>query len=127
MPDIDADVSARDEGAQPRDVRTGDAGTDYPETGVVHQIVACIAMNSGLDDHVLAILGDVDSLDLADLHRLVADLGLVRLQVVGGMERDLDGYAFGQLLVHGHEGAGNDDDGGEDPHKGQAHAVTPIR
>src|SRR5580658_426773 len=127
MTHIDADVSARDESAEPRDVRPGDAWTDYPETGVLHQIIACVAMNTGLDNNLLAVLGDSDALDLADLHRFVADLGLVRLQIVGGVECDLDGDALGQLLVHGHERTGNDHDGGEDPHKGQAQSVPSIR
>ena len=106
---------------------SGDAGTDHPEAGVLHQIIARVAMNARLDDHVLAVLGDADLLDLADLHRLVADLGLVRLQIVGGVEGDLDGHAFGQFLVHGHERAGDDHDCGQDPHIGQAHAVSTIR
>ena len=110
----------------PEMLAPGDARAHHPEAGILDQITARVAVNARLHDDLLAVLGDVDFLDLADLDRFVADLGLVRLEIVGGVEGDLDARALLDLLAHRDEHAGDHHDHRQYPDVRQAHAAGRV-
>ena len=75
-------------------------------------------------DDLLSVLRDADILDFADFHGLVADLGLVRLEIVGGAERDFDAGALRDLLANGDERPDQDHDR---QYPDERHAQAPRR
>src|SRR3984957_12843821 len=76
-------------------------------------------MNPGAHHHFLAIFGHVNVLHLADLDILVADLGLVRLQVLGIVKAYFVIVAFRELLLDPDEAARQHDHHRQHPNQRQ--------
>ncbi len=60
-------------------------------------------MDIGRDDYFLAVIADADVANLADVHVLVADFGLVRFQAFGIFEADLDRGPLRNFFADDHE------------------------
>ena len=117
---FEADVVARQQGAEPGDPAQGDARAHDPELGVFHHQARRALGDLGGDFHLAEILRQAHRRDLADVHVLVLEEGLARLDAFGGPEHDRDARALAQDALDrdpdGHHG-GQDRD---DPHRRDA-------
>jgi hypothetical protein len=91
-----------------------------PESRVVDQVGAGVAVDVRGHDDFLAIVAYADVGDLADLDVLVADFGFVLFQTLGILEAYFDRRALFQLLANDHEAAGQNHDSGQNPYQRQA-------
>ena len=106
-----ADIGPGQQGAEPRHAAYTDPRLDDPEGGPLAQVRFGAGNHLGGDDDVLEVRRDRDRPRGADLDVEVAQLGLARLQPLGGREAQRDRRALLGVGPIGQEGA---DQGGHD-------------
>jgi hypothetical protein len=120
---IDPDVGARHDRAEAGHAADADARALDPERGVAHREHAGVARQLEARDDVVAIVGQLDPIDLADRHVLEPDLRLAGLEAVGGLERHEHRRSGAQARPEAERACREHRDDRDDPDHGWATAV----
>src|SRR5215813_8792397 len=134
LADIDAYVAARQQGTETRHAARSHTRTHHEESGVLDEKALHLLAELGGGHYALTVRAQRDSLDQADLHVLVLDLGLARLEAFRGLEGNgdhrptLEDSPHGEPATHehGHDGHDPDELRGEAPPRG-GHRLGQIR